>query len=44
MFNPAADTTIEAGDYLIVMGRMENLRALEGLMAEPHGTRSTRLL
>jgi len=44
MFNPPADTTIEAGDYLIVMGRMENLRALEGLVAEPHGTRSTRLL
>ena len=39
MFNPSADTTVEAGDYLIVMGRMENLRTLEGLLADPRATR-----
>ena len=39
MFNPAADTTVAAGDYLIVMGRMENLRTLEGLLAEPGAAR-----
>ena len=33
LFNPGADTTMQAGDYLIVMGRQENLRALEGLVA-----------
>jgi len=38
-FNPAADTTVQAGDYLIVMGRLENLRTLEALLAEPRGTR-----
>ena len=40
MFNPAADTAVEAGDYLIVMGRMENLRTLEGLLAEPGAARN----
>jgi len=44
LFNPPADTTVEAGDYLIVMGRLENLRTLETLVAEPRGTRSPRLL
>ncbi len=38
-FNPTADTQAHAGDYLIVMGRAENLRLLEGLVAE---TRSAR--
>ncbi len=27
-FNPAADTAVRGGDYLIVMGRQESLRAL----------------
>jgi voltage-gated potassium channel len=36
-FNPPADTAIEGGDYLIVMGRPENLQTLEGLLAEPRG-------
>jgi len=35
-FNPPADTAIRGGDYLIVMGRQENLRTLESLLAEPH--------
>jgi voltage-gated potassium channel len=35
VFNPTADTTVSAGDYLIVMGRQENLRTLEGLLATP---------
>jgi len=39
MFNPTADTTVGGGDYLIVMGRQENLQALEGLLAEAHGAR-----
>jgi voltage-gated potassium channel len=38
MFNPPAETAVEGGDYLIVMGRPENLRALESLLA---GARST---
>jgi len=38
-FNPPADTAIEGGDYLIVMGRPENLQALETLLAEPHRAR-----
>lgn len=29
LFNPPADTRIRAGDYLIVMGRQDNLRTLE---------------
>ncbi|HLK65319.1 MAG TPA: potassium channel protein [Bryobacteraceae bacterium] len=33
MFNPKADTTIAGGDYLIVMGRQENLETLEALLA-----------
>jgi voltage-gated potassium channel len=38
MFNPPADTAVEGGDYLIVMGRPDNLRALEALLA---GARAT---
>jgi Trk K+ transport system NAD-binding subunit len=37
LFNPPADTAIEAGDYLIVMGKREDLAALEAL-AEPRGS------
>ena len=33
LFNPAADTAVDGGDYLIVMGQMQNLRALENLAA-----------
>ena len=39
MFNPTADTTIAGGDYLIVMGRQENLNLLESLLAEPRRPR-----
>jgi voltage-gated potassium channel len=35
LFNPTADTVVNAGDYLIVMGRQESLRKLEGVIAEP---------
>lgn len=35
LFNPAADTAVQGGDYLIVMGQMHNLRALENLAAGP---------
>jgi voltage-gated potassium channel len=35
-FNPPADTAINAGDCLIVMGRQESLRTLEALVAEAH--------
>jgi len=38
LFNPPADTAVEAGDYLIVMGKQEDLLALEAL-AEPHAAR-----
>jgi uncharacterized protein with PhoU and TrkA domain len=38
LFNPPADTAVEGGDYLIVMGRQENLRTLEVLLAEPGRT------
>jgi len=34
LFNPPADTAVRAGDYLIVMGRLEMLRTLEGLLAD----------
>jgi voltage-gated potassium channel len=34
LFNPPADTTVGAGDHLIVMGQQQNLRALENLLAE----------
>ena len=32
IFNPPADTAVEGGDYLIVMGRQESLRTLETLL------------
>jgi voltage-gated potassium channel len=35
IFNPPADTPVSAGDYLIVMGQQQNLRALENLVAGP---------
>jgi voltage-gated potassium channel len=38
LFNPPADTSVEAGDYLIVMGKQEDLTALE-ILAEPRGSR-----
>jgi len=34
LFNPPADTAVRGGDYLIVMGQSENLRALEMLVAD----------
>ena len=33
MFNPPADTAVQGGDFLIVMGRPGDLRALETLLA-----------
>jgi voltage-gated potassium channel len=39
MFNPPADTAVQGGDFLIVMGRPDNMRALENLLA---GARSAR--
>jgi len=33
VFNPPADTGVHGGDYLIVMGRPDNLRTLETLLA-----------
>jgi len=33
IFNPPPDTAMRGGDYLIVMGRQENLRVLESLLA-----------
>ena len=38
-FNPTADTHVHGGEYLIVMGRQENLRTLEALVAEPRASR-----
>jgi voltage-gated potassium channel len=38
-FNPPADTAVAAGDFLIVMGRQDDLSALETLLADPRGTR-----
>ena len=35
VFNPPAETAVEGGDFLIVMGRPGNLRTLETLLAEP---------
>ncbi|HJT88908.1 MAG TPA: potassium channel protein [Bryobacteraceae bacterium] len=40
VFNPPADTPVQGGDYLIVMGRQEDLRALENLVAEARGSAS----
>jgi voltage-gated potassium channel len=39
IFSPPADTVVAAGDYLIAMGRAENLRTLEQLLAESKSTR-----
>ncbi|HSV13198.1 MAG TPA: TrkA C-terminal domain-containing protein, partial [Tepidisphaeraceae bacterium] len=39
LFNPHADTKVNGGDFLIVMGRQENLRTLESLLAEPRAAR-----
>ena len=39
LFSPPADTAVAAGDFLIVMGRQENLRTLETLLAEKGGAR-----
>jgi voltage-gated potassium channel len=33
VLNPPASTTIEGGDFLIVMGKQERLRTLEGVLA-----------
>jgi voltage-gated potassium channel len=41
IFNPPADTVIDGGDYLIVMGRQEKLHTLEGLLAEPNSSKKT---
>jgi voltage-gated potassium channel len=38
-FNPTAETTVSAGDHLIMMGRQENLAAVEQLIADPRGAR-----
>jgi voltage-gated potassium channel len=38
LFNPPADTAVEAGDFLIVMGKQQDLLALEGL-AEAGGSK-----
>lgn len=38
VFNPPADTAIRGGDFLIVMGRQQNLRMLEGLLSGARGT------
>ena len=35
VFNPPAETAVQGGDYLIVMGRPDDLRALETLLADP---------
>ena len=38
-FNPTADTQVQAGEFLIVMGRQGNLRTLESLVAEPRAAK-----
>jgi len=38
LFTPSADSPVAAGDYLIVMGRPENLRTLENLVADSKRT------
>jgi len=40
LFNPTADAPVEAGDYLIVMGKREDLNALE-VLAEPRGAKKS---
>jgi voltage-gated potassium channel len=38
-FNPPPDVPVRGGDYLIVMGRPDNLRSLETLLAETRARR-----
>ena len=38
-FNPTAESTVKPGDFLIVMGQQEKLRAVEVLIAEARPTR-----
>ena len=33
IFNPPADTAVQGGDYLIVMGKPDSLTQLESLLA-----------
>jgi len=40
LFNPPADTPVCSGDFLIVMGKQENLRSLESLLSEPRSPKS----
>jgi len=40
LFNPPAETAVQGGDYLIVMGRPNDLRALETLLAGHGASRS----
>lgn len=40
VFNPPAETAVHGGDYLIVMGRQQNLRSLEELLAGSRPARS----
>ena len=42
VFNPPADTAVQAGDYLIVMGRPGNLRTLETLLADPRAAHASQ--
>ena len=39
LFNPPADTAVEGGDFLIVMGKPDNLQTLENMVAEIKGSR-----
>ncbi len=38
LFNPPADTAVQAGDFLIVMGKADNLHTLENLLGGPRPT------
>jgi len=40
IFNPPADTAVEAGDFLIVMGKRGDLSALESLLQDPRAARN----
>jgi len=39
LFNPPASTPVQGGDFLIVMGRKDNLLNLEALFASPPAKR-----
>ena len=39
IFTPPADTAVQAGDFLIVMGRQDDLATLETLLADAGGAR-----